>query len=315
MSMNDPLGDMLTRIRNAAMRSKPTVRSPSSKMRLRVLEVLKDEGFIRGYEVIDSGDKQARGRDQPQVQRRPAGDPRAEAHVEAGPALLLRRRRPCRRSATGSASPSSRPRAASCRTPGRGPRTSAAKCSARYSEEGANVTHRKATGPGAERRRVQGFGPDRRGQGAEGHAQLQGDGRCRPRARGWRRHRAPARAVQARAPAMGHDADHGCQPGAGRLGRLQEGARDHRRRLSRRRPGQGAEAVARLQPRRRLPDPGRHRRSRCAKPTEIEITGIDQQVVGEVAAQIRDWRRPEPFKGKGVRYKGEYIFRKEGKKK
>ncbi len=54
---------------------------------------------------------------------------------------------------------------------------------------------------------------------------------------------------------------------------------------------------------------------RCAKPTEIEITGIDQQVVGEVAAQIRDWRRPEPFKGKGVRYRGEYIFRKEGKKK
>ena len=54
--MNDPLGDMLTRIRNAAMRSKSTVMSPSSKLRLRVLDVLKDEGFIRGYEVIDSGD-------------------------------------------------------------------------------------------------------------------------------------------------------------------------------------------------------------------------------------------------------------------
>lgn len=54
--MNDPLGDMLTRIRNAALRSKSTVRSPSSKLRLRVLEVLKDEGFIRGYEVVDSGD-------------------------------------------------------------------------------------------------------------------------------------------------------------------------------------------------------------------------------------------------------------------
>jgi large subunit ribosomal protein L6 len=54
---------------------------------------------------------------------------------------------------------------------------------------------------------------------------------------------------------------------------------------------------------------------KCAKPTEVEITGADQQVVGEVAAQIRDWRRPEPYKGKGVRYRGEYIFRKEGKKK
>ena len=54
---------------------------------------------------------------------------------------------------------------------------------------------------------------------------------------------------------------------------------------------------------------------KCAKPTEIEITGIDQQRVGQVAAEIRDWRRPEPYKGKGIKYKGEYIFRKEGKKK
>ena len=54
---------------------------------------------------------------------------------------------------------------------------------------------------------------------------------------------------------------------------------------------------------------------KTAKPTEIEVSGIDQQVVGQVAANIRDWRRPEPFKGKGVRYRGEYIFRKEGKKK
>jgi len=53
----------------------------------------------------------------------------------------------------------------------------------------------------------------------------------------------------------------------------------------------------------------------CAKPTEIEVTGIDQQLVGQVAANIREWRKPEPYKGKGIRYKGEYIFRKEGKKK
>ena len=53
----------------------------------------------------------------------------------------------------------------------------------------------------------------------------------------------------------------------------------------------------------------------CAKPTEIVIEGIDQQVVGQVAAEIRNWRKPEPYKGKGIRYKGEYIFAKEGKKK
>jgi len=51
------------------------------------------------------------------------------------------------------------------------------------------------------------------------------------------------------------------------------------------------------------------------KPTEIVITGIDKQKVGHVAAEIRGYRPPEPYKGKGVKYVGEYIFRKEGKKK
>lgn len=51
------------------------------------------------------------------------------------------------------------------------------------------------------------------------------------------------------------------------------------------------------------------------KPTEIIVEGHDAQLVGQVAANIRDWRRPEPYKGKGIRYKGEYIFQKEGKKK
>ncbi len=54
---------------------------------------------------------------------------------------------------------------------------------------------------------------------------------------------------------------------------------------------------------------------KAPKPTEIEISGSDAQVVGEVAAKIRDWRRPEPYKGKGIKYADEYIFRKEGKKK
>ncbi len=51
------------------------------------------------------------------------------------------------------------------------------------------------------------------------------------------------------------------------------------------------------------------------KNTQIIVEGIDQQQVGEVAAQIREWRKPEPYKGKGIKYKDEYIFRKEGKKK
>ena len=51
------------------------------------------------------------------------------------------------------------------------------------------------------------------------------------------------------------------------------------------------------------------------KPTEIVITGNDRQRVGQVAAEIRDYRPPEPYKGKGVKYANEFIFRKEGKKK
>lgn len=51
------------------------------------------------------------------------------------------------------------------------------------------------------------------------------------------------------------------------------------------------------------------------KPTMISVSGIDKQLVGQVAAEIRSWRRPEPYKGKGVRYEGEYVRRKEGKKK
>jgi large subunit ribosomal protein L6 len=51
------------------------------------------------------------------------------------------------------------------------------------------------------------------------------------------------------------------------------------------------------------------------KPTEIIIEGTDPQLVGQVAANIREWRKPEPYKGKGLKYKDEYIFLKEGKKK
>ena len=53
----------------------------------------------------------------------------------------------------------------------------------------------------------------------------------------------------------------------------------------------------------------------CEKPTDIAVTGRDKQVVGQVAADIRSFRKPEPYKGKGIRYVGEYVRRKEGKKK
>jgi len=53
----------------------------------------------------------------------------------------------------------------------------------------------------------------------------------------------------------------------------------------------------------------------CATPTNVEISGSSKQLVGQVAAKIRSYRPPEPYKGKGIKYEGEYILRKEGKKK
>ncbi len=54
---------------------------------------------------------------------------------------------------------------------------------------------------------------------------------------------------------------------------------------------------------------------RCERPTLVEIKGVDKQRVGQIAAEIRAFRPPEPYKGKGVKYAEEHIFRKEGKKK
>ena len=53
----------------------------------------------------------------------------------------------------------------------------------------------------------------------------------------------------------------------------------------------------------------------CPAPTQITVSGADKQLVGQIAAEIRKYRKPEPYKGKGVKYEGEYIRRKEGKKK
>ena len=53
----------------------------------------------------------------------------------------------------------------------------------------------------------------------------------------------------------------------------------------------------------------------CASPTQITISGADKQLVGQIAQNIRKYRKPEPYKGKGVKFEGEYIRRKEGKKK
>ena len=97
MAVNDPLGDMLTRIRNAQMRSKSKVSTPGSKLRERVLDVLKAEGYIRGYASVAHASGRSRARDRAEVFRRRAGDPRDRARLEAGPPRLCRRSRPAAR--------------------------------------------------------------------------------------------------------------------------------------------------------------------------------------------------------------------------
>ena len=93
MAMNDPFGDMLTRIRNAQMRRKGKVSTPGSRLRAHVLDVLQSEGYIRGYSTTEFGNGRTEFEIELKYYRRRAGHPRDRARVEAGPPGLCRRRR------------------------------------------------------------------------------------------------------------------------------------------------------------------------------------------------------------------------------
>ena len=152
------------------------------------------------------------------------------------------------------------------------------------------------------------------GQGPQGHAR---------RASCTRTCASPARTIDLRrhAPDRGEDAQAAPRPdpdarqqhGRRRDRRLSQGPRDHRRRLPRREGRREAPAQPGLQP----PDRDRRRRpasaSRSRTRPASRSSGIDKELVGQVAAQVRATRKPEPYKGKGVRYAGEHIRRKAGK--
>jgi small subunit ribosomal protein S8 len=74
MSMSDPIADMLTRIRNAQMVGQADGAMPSSKVKVAIAQVLKDEGYIDGFAGREAEERQARARDRPEVLRRPSGD-------------------------------------------------------------------------------------------------------------------------------------------------------------------------------------------------------------------------------------------------
>src|ERR1700688_4648397 len=93
MSMTDPLGDMLTRIRNAQRAHKPNVAAPASKIRANVLEVLKREGYIRGFTRAEHRPGGRRAKHGHEICRGRAGDPRDCARLQAGTADLFQDQR------------------------------------------------------------------------------------------------------------------------------------------------------------------------------------------------------------------------------
>lgn len=133
MSLSDPLGDMLTRIRNAYGRKKSTVSTPASRLRARVLDVLKSEGYIRDYSQTDFEN----GKSEIEIELKYFdGNPvvREISRVSKPGRRVYVSASRSRRSPTASASPSFRPRRASWPTTKRASRTSAAKFSARSSD-------------------------------------------------------------------------------------------------------------------------------------------------------------------------------------
>jgi large subunit ribosomal protein L6 len=309
--MNDPIGDMLTRIRNAQMRGKSTVLDAGLQAARLGARCAGDEGYIRGYERPPD-DAATRHRDQPQVLRRQPVIRELKRVSKPGRRVYMGVKDiPQVRQGLG-VSIVSTPKGVMSDAKRAQP-MSAAKCSAPSSEEACNVSYWKKTGRAALGRDRHRLRPDRRSEGAEGHPQLHRHRRCHDRGRRRRVTVTPRGKSKRARQQWGMSRTMVAEPGHRRDRGLQERAGD---------PGVGyraqmqgnAEAEPRLQPRGgfRVPEGVT---VTCAEADRDRRRRHRQQLVGQVAANIREWRAPEPYKGKGIRYKGEYIFRKEGKKK
>ena len=219
MSVNDPIGDMLTRIRNAQERGKPKVSTPASRLRERVLDVLQQEGFIRGYATVQQR-RQGRDRNRTEILRWRAGHPRNSARVEAGPARLCLGRNPADRL--------QRPRHFhSFDAEGRHVRCrcSRPECGRRSHLHGilrndamSRIGKKAVPVPAGVTVNVE--RPERFREGAEGRAEGRAGRACPGQARAWRDRGRPAGQDQAGALLLGHVAHHGRQHDQGRDGRL-----------------------------------------------------------------------------------------------
>ncbi len=257
--MNDPIADMLTRIRNSSLRGKSTVMTPASKLRAWVLDVLADEGYIRGYEKVTGAD----------------GHPAIEIslkYYEGEPVIreLKRVSKPGRRvyMAVNDIPVVRQGLGVSIVSTSKGVMSDA---SARAEVSGQTIEVKGPKGTRSFR------ATDDVSLAVEDNAiTVTPRGKSKRARQQW----GMSRTMIERAAMNGntlklnlglsHDVDY-----------------------------VAPEGVTVTAP----------------KQTEIVVEGIDEQLVGQVAANIRAWRKPEPYKGKGIRYKGEFIFRKEGKKK
>src|SRR3982074_142173 len=258
MSTHDPISDLITRIRNAQMRAKPKVSTPGSKMRANVLEVLKTEGYIRGYASVEH----ASGRSELEIELK---------YFDGEPVIreIERVSKPGRRVY---ASVKNLPRVKN----GLGisvlstPKGIMADHAARDANVGgeilftvfvgriSHVTYRQAACDGS----IGGYrdrrGTDRENEGSKGPASVRRAWRRRGEVRKRRGQGRAAGQDQPRAGDVWHGARAGCQPGGWRDQGFREKARNHRRLLTPRAAGQEPAARPRLQPRCRLCAPGRH---------------------------------------------------------
>src|SRR6476619_5987016 len=173
MPVNDPIGDLIARIDNAQMRKKPKVSTPGSRLRVSVLDVLKNEGFIRGYAAVDHSD----GRSELEIELKyfdgePVIREMSRVSKPGRRVYVAVRNLPRINNGLGVAILST-PRVSWPITMHAKPML-AAKCSARCSEDGDrgnnHVSYRQEGGCGSLRRYGERRGPDRQGQGSEGRA-------------------------------------------------------------------------------------------------------------------------------------------------
>jgi large subunit ribosomal protein L6 len=291
--MNDPIGDMLTRIRNAQMRGKSTVSTPASKLRAWVLDVLADEGYIRGYEKSTGAD----------------GHPSLEIslkYFEGTPVIreLKRVSKPGRRVYMGVKDiPSVRQ--------GLGvsivstPKGVMSDANARIGKKPVQLPKGVEATLSGQTVTVKGPKGTRSFTATDDVTLTVADGAVKVTPRGLsKRARQQWGMSRSQVENLVIGVTEGFKKeleitGVGYRANMQGNTLKLALGYSHDVDFEIPAGVTVTAP----------------KQTEIVVEGIDQQLVGQVAANIREWRSPEPYKGKGIRYKGEYIFRKEGKKK